>query len=91
MTKLGTSFLEASVGPVVRRLCAEGIAIEVDPLRNDRHMDVRDIERNVTALATWCNEFWKAIWATRGDCPQYVHLFRSRFRVQSGLTTLVAA
>lgn len=70
MSKLGAGFLEASIGPIIRRLCTERVEIEVDPLRKHQHMNIADIEKSVQALGSWCNEFWRAMWAARGECPQ---------------------
>jgi hypothetical protein len=68
MTWYGKAFLEASIGPVLRRLCAEKIAIEVDPVRSGKGQ--KDVERNVELLIHWCQEFWKQIYSVRMECPQ---------------------
>lgn len=68
----GKAFLEASIGPVLRRLCAEKVAIEVDPARNGKGS--KDLERNVDLLIYWCQEFWNQIYSVRSECPQSVHL-----------------
>lgn len=68
MTWYGKAFLEASIGSVLRRLCAEKVAIEVDPFRSGR--STKDVERNVDQLIYWCQEFWTQIYSVRGDCPQ---------------------
>ena len=68
MNWFGKSFLEASVGPVVRRLISERIVIEVDPVRSGRGQ--KDQEKNVDLLVTWCNEFWSHIYSVREECPQ---------------------
>jgi len=70
MTWYGKAFLEASVGSVLRRLCAEKVAIEVDPLRSGKNS--KDVERNVEQLIYWCKEFWNQIYSVRTHCPQYV-------------------
>lgn len=70
MTWYGKAFLEASIGSVLRRLCAEKVAIEVDPFRSGR--STKDVERNVDQLIYWCQEFWTQIYSVRGDCPQCV-------------------
>lgn len=71
MNLYGRTFLEASVGDVIRRLCTECVAIEVDPVRNGR--GTRDVERNVESLVHWCREMWTHIYDVRYDCPQSVH------------------
>ena len=61
------AFLEASVGPSIRRLCSEKVAIEVDPVRIGK--GGRAIERNVELLVAWCQEFWERIYDARRQCP----------------------
>ncbi|GLB36154.1 putative gtpase activating protein [Lyophyllum shimeji] len=68
MTFYGKAFLEASIGSVLRRLCAEKVSIEVDPLRSGK--STKDVERNVELLIYWCQEFWNQIYAVRSECPQ---------------------
>ena len=70
MTWYGKAFLEASIGSVLRRLCAEKVAIEVDPFRSGK--STKDVERNVDQLIYWCQEFWTQIYSVRADCPQCV-------------------
>lgn len=64
----GKAFLEASIGGVIRRIYAEKVAIEVDPVRSGR--TAKDIEKNVETLVYWCSELWNSVYAVRGDCPQ---------------------
>lgn len=68
MTWYGKAFLEASIGNVLRRLCAEKVAIEVDPMRSGK--GTRDVERNVEQLIFWCHEFWNQIYSVRAECPK---------------------
>ncbi|KAI0257140.1 Rho GTPase activation protein [Lactifluus subvellereus] len=63
----GKSFLEASVGLTIRRLCLENVSIEVDPLRNAK--GPKDVERNVDLLVFWCKEIWEQIYSVRQQCP----------------------
>ena len=70
MTWYGKAFLEASIGNVLRRLCAEKVAIEVDPFRSGK--STKDVERNVDQLIYWCQEFWAQIYSARAECPQCV-------------------
>ncbi|KAG5352117.1 hypothetical protein C0989_003637 [Termitomyces sp. Mn162] len=63
MNWYGKAFLEASVGGVIRKLCREKIAIEVDPAR--RSKGSKDIERNFELLTTWCQEFLDQIYALK--------------------------
>ena len=64
----GKSFLEASVGATIRRLCLDNVSIEVDPLRNAK--GPKDVERNVDLLVFWCGEIWEQIYAVRHQCPE---------------------
>lgn len=68
MAWYGKPFLEASIGNVIRRLCNEKVAIEVDPVRSGK--SVKDVEKSVDQLIYWCREFWQQIYAVRGECPQ---------------------
>ena len=68
MTWYGMSFLEASIGPVLRRLCSDEVVIEVDPTRTTR--GPKDVEKNVEQLVYWCQEFWNQIYSVRTECPK---------------------
>ncbi|KDR84991.1 hypothetical protein GALMADRAFT_233525 [Galerina marginata CBS 339.88] len=72
MTWYGKSFLEASIGTVLRRLCAEKVAIEVDPMRSGK--STRDVEKNVEQLIYWCHEFWNQIYSVRAECPNEMRM-----------------
>ncbi|KAJ7487599.1 GTPase activating protein [Mycena galericulata] len=67
MNWYGKAFLEASIGSVLRRLCAEKVGIEVDPMRSGK--GTKDVERNLDLLIYWCQEFWNQIYSVRGECP----------------------
>jgi glutathione synthase/RimK-type ligase-like ATP-grasp enzyme len=69
----GQEFLECSVGAVLRRLCAEKVAIEVDPNRTTK--SAKEVKRNMDTLIHWCREFWSQINSAKAECPQYVVLF----------------
>lgn len=68
MAWYGASFLEVSVGSVIRRLCSEKVSIEIDPIRVGK--SARALERNVDLLVYWCKEFWKSIYDARLQCPK---------------------
>lgn len=70
MSWYGSAFLEASIGPVIRRLCEDKVSIEVDPLRSSKNM--KGLEKNVESLVYWCQEFWTHIYDARTQCPVYV-------------------
>ncbi|KAJ7783784.1 GTPase activating protein [Mycena maculata] len=67
MNWYGKAFLEASIGGVLRRLCAEKVGIEVDPMRSGK--GTKDVERNLDLLIYWCQEFWNQIYSVRMECP----------------------
>jgi len=68
MNWYGKSFLEASIGQVVRRLISEKVAIETDSTRSGK--GIKDQERSIEQLVYWCNEFWNGIYSVRSECPQ---------------------
>ncbi|KAJ3791000.1 GTPase activating protein [Lentinula aff. detonsa] len=67
MKYYGKAFLEASVGPIIRRLIAEKVAIEVDPMRTPK--GAKEAEKGLELLIYWCQEFWKQIYSVREECP----------------------
>lgn len=75
MIWFGKPFLEASIGNVLRRLCAEKITIEVDPMVSGK--GTKDVERNLEHLIYWCQEFWNQIYSVRATCPKFVYLIIS--------------
>ncbi|KAI0033182.1 Rho GTPase activation protein, partial [Vararia minispora EC-137] len=69
----GRLFLEQSLGNSIRRLCMEGVAIEVDPARTN----AKDAERDVERLRSWCADIWKDIYGARAQCPEeFRHMFQ---------------
>ena len=68
MNIFGRPFLEASIGSVVRRMCAERVMIEIDVSKLPK--GTRDLDSNVKTLVYWCEQMWNGIWKCRGDCPQ---------------------
>ena len=72
MSWFGKSFLEASIGNVLRRVYADEVTLEVDPTRNGKN--TKDTERNVEHLIYWCKEFWDQIYSVRAACPKFVCL-----------------
>lgn len=66
MVTQGHDFLEASVGSVIRRLCTEKVAIEIDPARSHK----KNVEKQTELLVYWCQEFWKSIYEARKRCPE---------------------
>ncbi|KXN90023.1 Ras GTPase-activating protein gap-2 [Leucoagaricus sp. SymC.cos] len=64
----GNAFLEASIGNVLRRLLAEKVAIEVDPVRSGKPS--KEVVKNVDLLIFWCREFWDQIYGAKESCPK---------------------
>jgi hypothetical protein len=60
----GKAFLEASIGPVIRRLVGEKVTIEVDPVRSGQS------SQQIKRFIYWCEELWKGIYAARSQCPR---------------------
>ncbi|KAG1757575.1 Rho GTPase activation protein [Suillus lakei] len=67
MAFYGKAFLESSIGSIIRRICSEKIAIEVDPVRSGK--GAKEVERGVDQLIHWSQEVWNQIYAVRGQCP----------------------
>jgi GTPase-activator protein for Ras-like GTPase len=74
----GRSFLDASIGPIIRRLCNERVEIELDPVSHARDQERSrtsarsDRDGTVEATRTlmyWCNEVWSQIYNARTECP----------------------
>jgi hypothetical protein len=82
MAWYGKSFLEASVGVPIRRLCLDNVSIEVDPLRNAK--GPKDVERNVDLLVYWCKEIWEQIYSVRHQCPEYAFIVLCRYLLPDG-------
>ncbi|THH16896.1 hypothetical protein EW146_g3826 [Bondarzewia mesenterica] len=78
MAWYGKNFLEASIGDTIRRICADNIAIEVDPVRNGKGS--KDIERNVDLLVHWCQQIWNQIYSVRSECPNEMRRLFERIR-----------
>lgn len=87
MNWYGKSFLEASVGDTIRKLCSESVAIEVDPIRNGK--GAREVERHVDLLVHWCREVWEKIYAARYGCPQSVYPPALRYMDEKAELTLI--
>ena len=85
MSWYGMAFLESSVGATIRRLCAEKVAIEVDPVRIGK--GGRAVEKNVELLVVWCQEFWDRIYDARRQCPPCVSPIVSVICGACGLST----
>jgi len=67
MAWYGKSFLESSVGDVIRRISIERVSIEVDPTKTSQ--PTWDLEKNVDTLVYWCRELWNSIYRVKSECP----------------------
>ena len=80
MSWYGKSFLESSVGSVIRRICIERVSIEVDPSKIP--MPTRDPEKNVETLVQWCRELWDSIYRVTSECPPEMRRLFEHIRKQ---------
>ncbi|KNZ47093.1 hypothetical protein VP01_668g3, partial [Puccinia sorghi] len=73
MRIVGRSFLESSVGPVIRRICMAKIELEIDPskLKNSlsSHTKEKLINENGKELKKLANEIWQSMYINRSRCP----------------------
>ena len=67
MLQYGSTWLEASIGESIKKICTDGVVIETDPEKNAK--GIKDVEQNVKVLVDWCTKIWNSIWAVREDCP----------------------
>lgn len=67
---IGAEYLDASIGDVVRRICADKVEIEIDPLKLRAGAKEKEILRNMSALQDWTKKLWDAIYRARGKCPR---------------------
>lgn len=66
MRLVGSDYLDGSVGQVLRKICEERIAIEIDPSRLDHKHSLQD---NISALEEWSEAVWSSIYNSRHSCP----------------------
>ena len=66
MRLVGSDYLDSSVGQVLRRICEERVAIDIDPSRLDHKHDLQD---NILALEEWSEAVWTSIYNSRHSCP----------------------
>jgi len=80
MAWYGKSFLESSVGSVIRRICIEHVSIEVDPSKTPKPN--RDPEKNVDTLVHWCRQMWDSIYKVKSECPPEMRRLFEHIRKQ---------
>ncbi|KAA1076919.1 hypothetical protein PGT21_024173 [Puccinia graminis f. sp. tritici] len=73
MRLVGRSFLESSIGPVVRRICIAKTELEIDPAKLkpslSAHQKEKIVTENVKELKKICNEIWQSMYINRSKCP----------------------
>ncbi|KAG8899531.1 hypothetical protein FRB99_006584 [Tulasnella sp. 403] len=75
MNRYGKIWLDRSLGSHIRKLLAERVSLETDPVMIDKKHtkdeDVvqKEVETNVQLLVEWCEKLWGSIWNARDDCP----------------------
>lgn len=67
---VGAEYLEASIGEPVRRLCAEGIDLEIDPSRMKPGYKEKELNANIQGLKEWTMAVWTSIYDAREKCPR---------------------
>ncbi|KAH9443284.1 hypothetical protein Pst134EB_027631 [Puccinia striiformis f. sp. tritici] len=73
MRIVGRSFLESSVGVVIRRICMSKIELEIDPSKLksslSSHQKEKIVNENVKELKKIANEIWQTMYLNRSKCP----------------------
>ena len=69
MRLIGTEYLDASVGNVIRKLCADKVEVEIDPSRMKPGFKDKELQHNVHSLHDWTLAVWNAIYDAREKCP----------------------
>lgn len=74
----GVTFLEASIGPVIRRMCQQKSNIETDQTLGTPGKGTggssKESDYHGKLLEYWAQEMWNGIYERREDCPLWVHL-----------------
>jgi hypothetical protein len=68
----GRSFLESSVGPVIRRICMTKVVLKIDPAKLKSSLVPSEGENNQRErqeLKKVANEIWQSIYINRSRCP----------------------
>jgi len=84
----GAEYLDASIGEVIRRIVAEKVEIEIDPMKLRPGTKDKELQSNVHLLREWALTLFNAIYDAREKCPQCVLGLGLSFNLlRSGLTT----
>lgn len=70
LRRVGREYLEASIGDVVRKLCAEKVEVEIDPSRMKPGTKDKEMQHNVHVLHDWALAMWNSIYDAREKCPE---------------------
>lgn len=66
------SFLEASIGKVVRTMCERNVTFETERAYCPEKVTEKELGGGVAHLVKWCQEIWTTIYNNRAECPQWV-------------------
>ncbi|GEM09828.1 ras GTPase-activating protein 1 [Rhodotorula toruloides] len=66
---IGAEYLDASIGNVIRRICADKVEIEIDPMKVKPGTKEKDLLANTHALHEWTLALWNSIYDAREKCP----------------------
>ncbi|GJN90708.1 hypothetical protein Rhopal_003722-T1 [Rhodotorula paludigena] len=62
---IGAEYLDASIGEPIRRICAEKVEIEIDPMKLKPGTKDKELQANVHALHEWTLTLWNSIYDAR--------------------------
>ncbi|GAA5983102.1 hypothetical protein JCM10908_000155 [Rhodotorula pacifica] len=77
---VGAEYLDASIGDTVRRICADKVEIEIDPLKYRHAVKEKELARNTQALQEWTRKLWDSIYRARDKCPRDLRLMFNRIQ-----------
>ncbi|BGP40339.1 hypothetical protein JCM10449v2_004300 [Rhodotorula kratochvilovae] len=66
---IGAEYLDASIGETIRRICAEKVEIEIDPMKLKPGTRDKELQANVHLLHEWTLTLWNSIYDAREKCP----------------------
>ncbi|WAR63338.1 hypothetical protein PtB15_18B421 [Puccinia triticina] len=73
MRLVGRTFLEASLGAVIRRICGAKVELEIDPAKLkgslSAHQKEKMVGENARELTKIANEIWQSMYINRSKCP----------------------
>ncbi|GAA5828917.1 hypothetical protein JCM11251_005917 [Rhodosporidiobolus azoricus] len=66
---IGAEYLDASIGEPIRRICAERVEIEIDPMKMKPGYKEKELQANIHLLQEWALTVWNSIYDAREKCP----------------------